>query len=205
MKALFLKRPFDIFLSFVGLIISLPLWLIISLFIWLEDKGSVLYLQERVGKNGKRFKALKFRSMIKGAEKETGPVQAVENDPRVTKVGKILRKTAMDELPQLVNILKGDMSFVGPRALRPEEIEVNDGGNKKGLDEIPRFEERHSVTPGLTGLTQVYLPRDAPRRKKFCYDLHYIKKRSFWLDLKLIFLSFWITFRAKWEAKKSKF
>jgi len=204
MRALFLKRPFDITLSFFGIILSSPLWVFFSLIIWLEDKGSVFYLQERVGKNGRIFKALKFRSMIKGAEKDTGPIQASENDPRVTKVGKILRATAMDELPQLINILKGDMSFVGPRALRPEEIENFTNQEKKGLSEIPHYKERHSVIPGLTGLTQVYLPKDAPRRKKFNYDLLYIKKRSFWLDLKLIFLSFWITFRARWESRKKK-
>jgi len=204
MKALFLKRPFDITLSFLGLILSSPLWVFFSLLIWLEDRGPIFYLQERVGENGKVFKALKFRSMIKGAEKDTGPIQASEDDPRVTKVGKILRATAMDELPQLVNILKGEMSFVGPRALRPEEIENHSRQEKKGLSEIPHFKERHSVTPGLTGLTQVYLPKDAPRRKKFSYDLLYIKKRSLWLDLKLIFLSFWITFRAKWESRKKK-
>jgi len=204
MRALFLKRPFDVILSLLGLIVSLPLWLLFSFFIWIEDRGHVFYLQKRVGKNGRIFRALKFRSMIKGAEENRGPVQASKNDPRVTKVGKVLRATAMDELPQLVNILKGDMSFVGPRALRPEEIENSVNQEKKGLAEIPGFKERHSVTPGLTGLTQVYLPKYAHRRKKFCYDLHYIKKRSFWLDLKLIFLSFWITFRAKWESRKSK-
>jgi len=204
MKALFLKRPFDVTLSLLGLIVSLPLWLLFGFFIWVEDRGSVFYLQPRVGKNGRIFRALKFRSMIKGAEKDLGPVQATENDPRVTKIGKILRATAMDELPQLVNILKGDMSFVGPRALRPEEIENNENQEKKGLVEIRGYKERHSVTPGLTGITQVYLPKDAPRRKKFSYDLCYIKKQSFCLDLKLIFLSFWITFRAKWESRKEK-
>jgi len=96
------------------------------------------------------------------------------------------------------------MSFVGPRALRPEEIEVKNKQGKQSINEIPHFEERHSVTPGLTGLTQIYLPKDSPRKKKFCYDLLYIKKQSFWLDLKLILISFWITFRAKWETRKSK-
>lgn len=204
MRALFLKRPFDIMLSLVGLIISLPLWLFLSILIRLEDRGPVLFLQNRVGKNGKIFRALKFRSMIKSAEDNIGPVQAKENDPRVTKVGKFLRSTAMDELPQLVNIFKGDMSFVGPRALRPEEIENSGNKEKKGLTEIPGYKERHAITPGLTGLTQVYLPRDATRAKKFSYDLLYIKKKSFWLDLKLIFLSFWITFRAKWESRRDK-
>jgi lipopolysaccharide/colanic/teichoic acid biosynthesis glycosyltransferase len=202
-KALFLKRPFDIGLSFLGLLLSSPLWLIIPAAIWSEDRGPIFYKQDRVGKKGRIFKALKFRSMRTDAEKD-GPKQAVENDPRVTKIGRLLRGTAMDELPQLVNIFKGDMSFVGPRALRPNEEEVNGGSAARDIREIPGYRDRHAVRPGLTGLTQVYLPGETPRRKKFRYDLLYIRKRSFWLDLRLIFLSFWITFRGKWESRESK-
>jgi lipopolysaccharide/colanic/teichoic acid biosynthesis glycosyltransferase len=200
---MYLKRPFDMALSSIGIILSSPLWLFFGLMIWLEDRGPIFYKQERLGKNGKIFKALKFRSMIVNAEQEQGPVQAKENDQRVTKVGRILRKTAMDELPQLTNIFKGEMSFVGPRALRPAEIE-NHGHNATSLNEIPGFTKRHSIRPGLTGLTQVYLPKDFPIKRKFRYDLLYIKNSSFWLDLKLIFLSFWITFRAKWESREKK-
>jgi lipopolysaccharide/colanic/teichoic acid biosynthesis glycosyltransferase len=203
MKALFLKRPFDIVLSSIGLIVSFPLWILFGLMIWLEDRGPVFYKQERIGKGGMVFKALKFRSMIKDAEKEQGPVQAKKNDKRITKVGKFLRATAMDELPQLTNIWKGDMSFVGPRALRPEET-GNSDHHKTSLRDLPGFAKRHSIKPGLTGFTQVYLPKDFPIKKKFRYDLLYIKNRSFWLDLKLIFLSFWITFRAKWESREKK-
>lgn len=203
MKALFLKRPFDIALSFVGLILSSPLWILFALMIWLEDRGPVFYKQERIGKNGKVFTALKFRSMIKDAEQEQGPVQAKVNDHRITRVGEFLRATAMDELPQLTNILKGDMSFVGPRALRPEEIE-NHEENATALSDLPGYAKRHSVRPGLTGLTQVYLAKDLPIKKKFRYDLLYIKNQSLWLDLKLIFLSFLITFRAKWESRQKK-
>lgn len=203
-RALFLKRPFDIGLSFVGLVLSSPLWLLFGLLIWLQDRGPVFYGQERVGKNGRIFKALKFRSMIADAEKGTGAVQAVANDPRVTKVGRALRATAMDELPQLWNIFKGDMSFVGPRALRPNEKEVHGDPDTRAIEEIPGYRQRHAVRPGLTGLTQVYLPGETPRRKKFRYDLAYIRKRSFWLDLKLIVLSFWITFRGKWESRAQK-
>ena len=199
------KRLFDICLSSVGIIGSSPLWFVFSLAIRLEDRGPVFYTQERVGKNGKTFKALEFRSMIKDAEKGAGPVQATENDPRVTKVGRILRATAMDELPQLVNILKGDMSFVGPRALRPEEREVHGNPIILRIEDIPGYKERLTVRPGLTGLAQVYLPTDAPRRRKFRYDLLYIKNHSSLLDLKLIFLSFWITFRGKWESREKKF
>jgi len=202
--ALFFKRPFDIALSFIGLVLSSPFWLLFSLLIWFQDRGPVFYEQERVGKDGRIFKALKFRSMIADAEKGSGAVQAVENDPRVTKIGRILRATAMDELPQLWNIFKGDMSFVGPRALRPNEKEVHGNPDTRAIEDVPGYRERHAVRPGLTGLTQVYLPGDTPRRKKFRYDLLYIRKRSFWLDLKLIALSFWITFRGKWESRANK-
>jgi lipopolysaccharide/colanic/teichoic acid biosynthesis glycosyltransferase len=203
-RALFLKRPFDVGLSSLGILLSSSLWLLIALLIWLEDRGPVFYPQDRVGKGGRIFKAFKFRSMIKEAERDHGPVQAVENDPRVTKVGRILRATAMDELPQLLNILRGDMSFVGPRALRPHEKEALANPETKDIEDIPGYQERHEVRPGLTGLTQVYVPGDTPRRKKFRYDLLYIKKRSFWLDMKLIVLSFWITFRGKWESRQPK-
>jgi lipopolysaccharide/colanic/teichoic acid biosynthesis glycosyltransferase/VanZ family protein len=202
-RALWLKRPFDIALSGLGLLVSAPLWVVIPLAIRLEDRGPVFYAQDRVGRNGRIFKALKFRSMVADAEKASGPVQAVANDPRVTRVGRALRATAMDELPQLVNIFKGDMSFVGPRALRPNEEEVN-GGGPTSLAEIPGYDARHAVRPGLTGLTQVFLPGETPRRRKFRYDLRYIRRRSFWLDLRLIALSFWITFRGKWESREPK-
>jgi len=199
-----IKRLFDVFLSFTGIIVSFPLWIIFSLAIILEDGFPVFYMQERVGKNGRIFKIVKFRSMIKNAEDITGPLQAQENDPRITKVGKILRATAMDELPQLLNILKGDMSFVGPRALRPQEVEVRGNPKVLRIEDIPGYKERTSVRPGLTGLAQVYLPADAPRKDKFRYDLLYIKKQSFLLDLKLILLSFWITFKGKWESREKK-
>ena len=119
-------------------------------------------------------------------------------------MGRILRATALDELPQLINILKGDMSFVGPRALRPAELEVHGNPETPKIQEIPGYRERQAVTSGLTGLAQVYLPTDAPRQEKFRYDLLNIKKQSFRLDLKLIFLSFWITFRGKWESREKK-
>jgi len=199
-----LKRLFDICLSSIGLLGSSPLWLLFSMAILLEDGRPVFYLQERVGKNGRIFRAIKFRSMIKDAEKESGPVQAVENDPRVTKVGRILRATAMDELPQLWNIFRGDMSFVGPRALRPKEKEVHGNPGEIDIEKIPGYYERLKVRPGLTGMAQIYLPSDAPRREKFEYDIRYINEQSFLFDLKLVFLSFWITFRGKWESREKK-
>jgi len=203
-RLLWLKRPFDIALSGFGLLVSLPLWIVVPLAIRIESRGPVFYAQERVGRGGRTFKALKFRSMVKDAEKASGPVQAVAGDPRITRVGRVLRATAMDELPQLVNIFKGDMSFVGPRALRPNEKEVNGGAAAVAISEIPGYAARHAVRPGLTGLTQVFLPGETPRRKKFRCDLLYIRKRSFGLDLKLIALSFWITVRGKWESREPK-
>jgi lipopolysaccharide/colanic/teichoic acid biosynthesis glycosyltransferase len=202
-KALFLKRPFDIALSLLGIVISLPLWILFGFLIWMNDRKTIFFKQERVGKEGHVFCALKFRSMIINAEKEGIPVQATQHDPRVTPIGRILRATAMDELPQLVNILQGDMSFVGPRALRPAEKEV-EGGTSVSMSDIPGYQTRLVVPPGLTGLAQVYLPADAPRKHKFRLDSLYVRKRSFWLDLKLIFLSFWITFRGKWESREDK-
>jgi len=199
-----MKRFFDIALSAVGLLISAPVWLVIALAIKAEDGGPVFYFQERVGKGGRVFRLLKFRSMIVDAEKETGAVQATPDDPRVLRIGRLLRATAMDELPQLVNILKGDMSFVGPRALRPQEQEVLGNPDVLAIDQIPGYDRRLTVTPGLTGLAQVYLPADAPRRKKFRYDLLYIRRHFFWLDLKLILLSFLITFKGKWEYRGKK-
>ncbi len=200
-----LKRPFDVFLSGMGLILSMPLWALIALAIRLEGRGTVFYAQERVGKGGSKFWNRKFRTMMPDADEKFGPLQAKDNDPRVTKVGRLLRATAMDELPQLWNILKGDMSFVGPRALLPQEIEVNGNGELVPLDQIAGYEQRHHVRPGLTGLAQVYAPRDIARRQKFRYDLLYVRRQHFFLDLKLIGLSFWISFRAKWEDRIRKF
>ena len=199
-----LKRLFDICLSGVGILGSLPLWVAFSLAILFDDGRPVFYRQKRVGKNGRIFEALKFRSMIKDAEKESGPVQAIENDPRITEIGKALRASAMDELPQLWNIFKGDMSFVGPRALRPKEKEVHGSHDDIDIEKVPGYYERLKVKPGLTGMAQVYLPTDALRSEKFKYDLMYIQKQSIFLDLKLILLSFWITFRGKWESRGRK-
>ncbi|MCM3880905.1 MAG: sugar transferase [Vicinamibacterales bacterium] len=199
------KRLLDVLLSGTGLIASAPLWLVISGLIKLEDGGPIFFSQERVGEHGRAFLALKFRSMITDAEARVGAIQSGKNDPRVTRVGKVLRATAMDELPQLWNIFRGDMSFVGPRALRPGEIEVNGRGTLERLEDVPGFEERCAVRPGLTGVAQIYAPRDIIRRHKFRYDRLYIRHRSFWLDLRLIALSFWITFRGAWESRDRKF
>ena len=155
------KRLFDCALAGIGLIVSAPLWLAIAAAIRLEDGGPIFFRQQRVGRGGGVFDALKFRSMIPDAEALTGPVQATENDPRVTRVGRLLRATAMDELPQLWNIFAGDMSFVGPRPLRPGEVEVRGDGQFVRLDDIPGYEARHSVRPGLTGLACMQPRHDA--------------------------------------------
>jgi lipopolysaccharide/colanic/teichoic acid biosynthesis glycosyltransferase len=166
-RGLFLKRPFDMALSGIGLLLSSPLWLIIAAAVKIEDGGAVFYGQPRVGRNGRPFRVLKFRSMVPDAEKSGIAIQAVEKDPRITRVGRLLRATAMDELPQLINIFKGDMSFVGPRALRPQEKEVHGHPDRRAIEDIPGYAERHVVRPGLTGLTQIFLPGDTPRRRKF--------------------------------------
>lgn len=193
-----LKRMVDVVLASIGIIVSLPLWLVIGLAIKCEDGGSLFYRQTRVGKRGQKFDIVKFRSMIFDAEKLTGPVWASENDGRVTRVGKILRATALDELPQLCNILKGDISFVGPRPERPELVE-------KFRKEVLGYELRFIVMPGLTGLAQVYGRYDSNPRHKLRYERLYIKNQCLSLDMKLIALSFWITLRGRWESRLRKF
>ena len=200
-----IKRAFDIALSGTGLLLSAPVWLIAAILIKLEDGGPVFYRQTRVGRRGTTFTVLKFRSMVPDAEREHGPVQAVSGDWRITRVGRLLRATAMDELPQLVNILRGDMSFVGPRALRPGEIDASGDGRVVAMEEIEGYHARTAVQPGLTGIAQIYAPRDVARRQKFRYDRVYVRRRSFWLDLRLILLSFWISLRGTWEQRERKF
>ncbi len=199
------KRLLDVSLSGIGLLLSSPLWALLAAAIKIEDGGPVFYGQERVGEGGRIFYAYKFRSMIPDSDARFGALQASEHDPRVTKVGRIMRATAMDELPQLWNIFTGDMSFVGPRALRPGEIEARGDGSHEKLEDVPGFAERHSIRPGLTGIAQIFAPRDIARRNKFRYDRLYIRRRGFGLDLQLIALSFWITFRGRWEHRGDKF
>ncbi len=199
------KRALDIAFGGLGLIMSAPLWLMIAAAVKLHDGGPVFYGQPRLGRRGRIFQVWKFRSMRPDAERETGPLQAAEHDPRVTPVGKVLRATAMDELPQLWNIFCGDMSVVGPRALRPGEIDAASGGAIVAADAVDGFAERSAVRPGLTGLAQLYAPRDVSRRSKFRYDRLYVRRRSFALDLRLIALSFWISLRGSWEERERKF
>lgn len=198
------KRTLDVGLSGVGLLVSSPIWLLVAAAIKLEDGGSVFYRQERVGQGGRTFDALKFRSMRPDAESSGRAIQAVTNDPRVTRIGRLMRATALDELPQLWNILIGDMSFVGPRALRPQEIETRGNGELLSIDDIAGSRERQQVRPGLTGIAQIFAPRDITRRNKFRYDRLYIRRQGFWFDLKLILLSFWVTVRGQWEHTGNK-
>jgi lipopolysaccharide/colanic/teichoic acid biosynthesis glycosyltransferase len=199
------KRFLDIVLSGVGIVVSAPLWVAIAAAIKIDSRGPVFYGQARVGEGGEIFQVLKFRSMIDDAERDVGPKAAEEHDPRITAVGRILRATAMDELPQLWNIFRGDMSFVGPRALRPEEIDVDTGGRSVPLHAIPGFADRSAIPPGLTGIAQIYARRDVTRRQKFRFDRLYARRRSMLLDLRLIVLSFWITARGTWEAREKQF
>jgi lipopolysaccharide/colanic/teichoic acid biosynthesis glycosyltransferase len=197
-----MKRLFDVIVSAAGLIVFAPAAVLIAIAIKLEDGGPVFYTQDRVGKDCRVFPAYKFRSMIVDAERMTGAVQAAKNDPRMTGVGRLLRATAFDELPQLWNILRGDMSVVGPRPLRPGESDTTAGGVQLPLSAIPGYEARHRVRPGLTGIAQVYAPRDLPRNGKFRYDLLYLRRGGFCMDLGLIVKSFWITAGARWEDRR---
>src|SRR5258708_3487404 len=200
-----LKRAFDIVLSAAGLAASAPLWAVLAAIIKAEDGGPVFFRQERVGLRGRPFLAFKFGSMRPEAEGGVCAIQAAPQDPRVARTGRLMRATAMDGLPQLWNILRGDMSFVGPRALRPGEIEPGRNGLLERLEDVPGFATRVSVRPGLTGVAQVYAPRDVPRRHKFRYDRIYVRRRSWWLDVRLILISFWISVHGTWEVRGRKY
>ncbi len=206
----FLKRSFDIFLSGIGLILSSWLCALVWIAIIIEDGFPILIRQKRVGRYGKMFNNYKFRSMKKSTLKEKINNQATENDPRITKIGGIIRKCALDEFPQLLNIFIGDMSFVGPRALLPAESEVWTNGGKYtnggmlNITQIPGYDKRITVRPGLTGIAQIFAPRDIPRKYKFKYDLLYFRKMSFLYDLQLILTSFLITFSGTWESRRAK-
>jgi lipopolysaccharide/colanic/teichoic acid biosynthesis glycosyltransferase len=203
-RASIAKRGLDIALAGAGLVGALPLWALIAAAIKLEDGGSVFFRDRRVGREGREFSILKFRTMVPDADRRFGPRQAAERDPRVTRVGRWLRATAMDELPQLWNIVRGDMSFVGPRALRPGEILARGDGEMVALASVPGYRERHTVAPGLTGVAQIYADRDVAPQQKFHYDRLYIRRQSFGLDVRLIALSFWITFKGSWERRGNK-
>jgi len=180
---LMIKRIIDISIGLIGSIITLILLPFIGLAIYIDSPGPIFFLQTRLGKNGKPFKVIKFRTMIPDAEKHTGAVLAKENDPRITRVGKFLRRTRLDELPQFFNVLLGQMSIVGPRPERPEIYE-------KILSEIPTFKIRLMVKPGITGLAQVYGKYDTSPEEKLTYDLMYIlTKPKIPQDIRIILMT----------------
>jgi lipopolysaccharide/colanic/teichoic acid biosynthesis glycosyltransferase len=172
----------------------LMLWIVIPVLIWLEDHGPVFYGQDRMGKDGKIFHVLKFRTMVPNAEAMTGAVWAVENDPRITVVGRWLRSSALDELPQVLNILRGDMSFVGPRAERPEL-------HAQFAERDPLFAQRIRIRPGLTGVAQVNGSYDLPPEEKIKYDLQYMRIMSRWVDTRLMLASVVNTLLRRWDHK----
>ncbi len=205
-----IRRSMDIIGAIVGLVLTLPLWIILPVLIKLDSPGPVFYVQQRVGINrrsrdrrafqkadvrdrrqsdrrqnnimGRPFNLVKFRTMVQDAEKKCGPVWATKNDPRVTRIGRFLRKTRLDEIPQFVNILKGDMSLVGPRPERPSFV-------SKLSREVDNYTGRLAVKPGLTGLAQVENGYDSSVDtvvRKVEYDLEYINSRSLWLDCKIL-------------------
>jgi lipopolysaccharide/colanic/teichoic acid biosynthesis glycosyltransferase len=198
------KRPFDFILALVGLVLSSPIWVLVAIAIIIEDGFPVMIKQCRIGRHGRYFASFKFRSMIKESLRERVNIQACDNDPRITKVGRVLRACALDELPQLLNILIGDMSFVGPRALLPNEIEINGDSNHCSCELIPGYTRRIAIRPGLTGIAQVYAPRDIPRQCKFRYDLLYKNKMGLLIDVKLIIISFLVSFSGAWEKRCAK-
>lgn len=198
------KRPLDVALSFLMLALSAPVSLLVAILIKLEDGGPVFYRQQRWGRFGNWFSVLKFRTMIADADQRFGLKQAEENDQRITRVGRLLRATGLDELPQVINILRGEMSFVGPRALAVGEIIYDAAGKRLEYEQVRGFIERLAVRPGLTSLATIFIPKDSTAQRKFRYDLLYIRKQSFRLDLSLIMLSFWISFRGKWETRQRK-
>jgi len=188
-----LKRTLDIVVSLVVIVVGLPLWLLVALLIKLDSPGPVLYKQERVGKNGKHFNILKFRSMFVDAEKQTGPVWAEKNDPRVTRVGRVIRRLHIDEFPQFINVLKGDRSLVGPRPERPYFVE-------KLSKELPLYKRRLKVRPGITGWAQIKYKYDQSIddvRTKVKYDLFYIENISWRLDLKILFNTIYVMLMGK--------
>ena len=185
---LFLKRLMDIFGGLAGCIFTGIITLFVGPAIYIASPGPIFFSQERVGKNGKKFKMYKFRSMAMQTAAEEKKGWTVRNDPRVTGIGKILRRTSIDELPQLFNILKGDMSLVGPRPERPQFVE-------KFKEEIPRYMVKHQVQPGLTGWAQVNgLRGDSSIKKRIEYDIYYIENWTIGFDIKIILMTFFTGF-----------
>jgi exopolysaccharide biosynthesis polyprenyl glycosylphosphotransferase len=198
MRQEIVKRLLDIGLAAIGIILLLPVYVAVALAIKVEDpKGSIFFYQQRVGKNGRIFRMYKFRSMVRNADhilhnllhlnEVNGSMFKMKNDPRVTRVGRFIRRTSLDELPQFLNVLKGEMSLVGPRPPLPREVETYSAYDRLRLQ----------VTPGCTGLWQVSGRNSVDFDAMVELDLEYIRKRSIWLDIKLIFRTVSVLFRAK--------
>lgn len=192
------KRPFDLSLLLASHIILAPmfllLWIALPIAIWANDRGPIFYVQRRSGKDGKEFRLYKFRSMLPDAENETGAILATEDDPRVTSIGRLMRNTALDELPQVINLWRGDLSLVGPRPERPELL-------AKIIRELPDFNDRLHVRPGLTGMAQVFGKYSSEPRTKLRYDRLYIKNMSPCLDLLILAKSVVFTITGKWQNR----
>ncbi len=186
-----LKRIFDVVLSIVGILLCVPIWILVSIFIKIDSNGPILYYQSRSGKNGKLFNIIKFRSMISNAESDTGPVWAGKEDSRTTRFGKLLRRFHIDETPQLINILKGDMSTIGPRPERPFFVE-------KLKDTYPFYNRRLKIRPGVSGWAQINQPFDTNVKdvhQKLKYDFYYIENLSLRLDIHIIIRTIWVVLR----------
>ena len=184
----FIKRLADILGSLFGIIVTSPVMILCAILVKLSSPGPIIFKQTRVGLHNKEFSMYKFRSMAMQSASEEKKGWTTKNDPRVTRVGRIMRKTSLDELPQLFNILKGDMSLVGPRPERPQFVE-------KFKEEIPRYMVKHQVRPGLTGWAQVNGYRgDTSIRKRIEHDIYYIENWSFWFDVTIIIMTFFTGF-----------
>lgn len=180
------KRGMDIFVGVIGLSLLLPFFLVVTILIKLDSHGPVFFSQERVGKDGKLFMMYKFRTMVTDAEKKTGPVWARENDPRLTFIGRILRKSKVDELPQLANLVKGNMTLVGPRPERPFFVNYF-------MERVPGYARRLDVLPGITGLAQLRNGYDQDAMdviRKLRFDVTYIEQMGLWMDLRLLIETF---------------
>lgn len=188
-----MKRTMDVVLAMVMLIMASPIILLLAILIPLTSPGPVIYRQERLGLNGKPFMLYKFRSMVQDAEKQTGPVLAMEDDPRITPLGRWMRATRLDELPQLFNVLKGDMSLVGPRPERPFFVE-------QFKEELPEYTYRMMVKPGITGLAQLMAKYTTAPQDKLRYDLMYVRNYSIVLDLKILLQTMLVVLRREQSA-----
>ncbi|MDO6355566.1 sugar transferase [Caloramator sp. CAR-1] len=193
---LFIKRLFDFLLSLILLIVLSPLFLIIAILIKLDSEGEVFFRQERAGLNGKPFMIYKFRTMVKNAEKIGDGYYTGENDPRITKIGRFLRKTSLDELPQLINILKGEMSIIGPRPTLMYQVEKYDDFQRKRL----------LMKPGVTGLAQVNGRNSLSWPERIKYDVYYVENWNLWMDINIFFKTFLVVLKGEGVyAEKEKF